>query len=220
MMNWRDAGFGLRFLVICGIAVATVRGGYLLIVGAMTPGYSHLVNFNSELTAQDAPYQDAGTLSLYVAGILLLLFAVGMARWTHPSRIGLVGSLLLVATAIAFVGIGYYPCDPGCSLQDPSPTQQAHLLAGFAGMTLHSVAIAVFGFYGNKPGEDPRIGKISKILGAIAVLCMAWLFAAYFGLAHLLPRPVLAQKIFSVSVEIWLVSCVILMIRTPANQSE
>ena len=81
-------------------------------------------------------------------------------------------------------------------------------------MTLHAVTMAVFGFYGSKPGEDPRIGKISKILGAVAVLCMAWLFAAYFGLAHLLPRPVLSQKIFSMSTEIWLVSCAVLMMRT------
>ena len=95
MTNWRDAGFLLRFLVICGLAAAMMRTGPLLVLGAMTPEYSHLANMNSELSAQGAPYQGAMTLILYVVGALLLLFAIGLARWTRPSVTGLWGSLVL-----------------------------------------------------------------------------------------------------------------------------
>lgn len=220
MTNWRDASFGLRFLVICGIAAAIMRTGPLLVVGAMTPGYSHLVNFNSELSARDAAYHDVMTLVLYLVGTLLFLFAIGLARWTRPSSIGRWGSIVLAVTGVAFVFIGVFPCDPGCSLQDPSPTMKAHLLAGFGGMTLQAIAIAIFAFYGRKTGEDPRIGNVSKILGSIVVLAMAWLYAAYFGLAHLLPNPVIAQKIFTVAADLWLACCAILMMRTQVDQPE
>lgn len=220
MTNWRDAGFGLRFLVICGIAAAIMRTGSLLVLGGMTPGYSHLANFNSELSARDAAYQDAMTLVLYLVGTLLFLFAIGLARWTRPSRIGLWGSLLLAVTGVAFVFIGVFPCDPGCSLQDPSATMKAHLLAGFGGMTLQTIAIVIFGMYGGKAGEDSRIGSVSKILGSIVVFAMAWLFAAYFGLAHLLPNPVIAQKVWTLAADAWLLWCAILMIRTQADQPE
>jgi hypothetical protein len=39
-------------------------------------------------------------------------------------------------------------------------------------MTLFTIAIVIFGFYGRKPGEDPRIGRISRVLGALAVLLL------------------------------------------------
>ena len=216
MKNWRDAGLGLQLLIICGIAAAIVRSGFLLVLGAMTPGYSHLVNFNSELSARQAPYQDAATLSLYVAGTLIVLFAIGVARYTRPSGVGLWGSIVLAVTGLAFILIGVFPCDPGCSLQDPSPTMQAHLLAGFAGMTLQAIAILLFGFYGRNPGEDPRIGKVSMVLGVLATLSVAWLFAAYFGLAHLLPKPVFGQKILTVVSDVWLLSFAVLLIRSKA----
>ena len=214
MMRWRDTGFGLQVLILCGIAAGIMRTGSLLVLGAVTPGYSHLANFNSELSAREAAYQNAATLSVYAVGVLLFLFAIGLARWTRPSGIGLWGSLVLAAAGVAFVLIGVFPCDPGCSLQDPSPTMKAHLLAGFGGMSLQTIAMTVFGFYGRKPGEDPRIGKVSKILGGTAVLAMAWLFAAYLGLAHLLPNPVLAQKIWTVVADSWLLWCSVLVIRT------
>jgi hypothetical membrane protein len=220
MTNWRDASFGLRILVICGIAAAAMRTGPLIVAGAMTPGYSHLANFNSELSARGAAYHDAMTLVLYVVGVLLFLFALGLTRWTRPSSVGLWGSLVLAATGVAFVLIGVFPCDPGCSLQDPSSTMKAHLLAGFGGMSLQTIAIVIFGFYGRSVGEDPRIGNISKLLGSVLVLAMAWLYATYLGLAHLLPNPVIAQKVFTLAADLWLAWCAILMIRTQANQPE
>jgi hypothetical membrane protein len=211
IVYWRDASFGLRFLIFCGIAAGISRSGYLLVLGAMTPGYSHLANFNSELSAREATYQDAATLSLYVVGALIFLFSVGLARWTRSSNVGLWGSLVLAVTGLAFVLIGVFPCDPGCSLLDPTPTMKAHLLAGFAGMSLQAIAIVIFCFYGVGPGEDPRIGKVSRPLGALAVISVAWLFSAY---AQLLPDPVIAQKAWTLVSDIWLVSCAIVVVRT------
>jgi hypothetical protein len=86
-------------------------------------------------------------------------------------------------------------------------------------MTLQVIAIMVFGFYGRRPGEDPRIGNVSSVLGVVAVLTQVWLFAAYFGLAHLLPNPVIAQKIQTLVADIWVLSCAILLIRTKAGES-
>lgn len=195
-----------------------MRTGPRIVAGVMTPGYSHFANFNSELSARGAAYHDAMTLVLYVVGVLLLLFAFGLALWTRPSGVGLWGSPVLAATGAAFVLIGVFPCDPGCSLQDPSPTMKTHLLAGFGGMTLQAIAMVIFGFYRRKAGADPRIGNISKLLGGIAVPAMAWLFAAYLGLAHLLPNPVIAQKILTLAADLWPVCCAILIIRTQVDQ--
>ena len=46
------------------------------------------------------------------------------------------------------------------------------------------------------------------------MLAAAWLYAAYFGLAYLLPNPVFGQKILTVVSDVWLLSCAILLIRT------
>ncbi len=95
---------------------------------------------------------------------------------------------------------------------------KAHLLAGFGGMTLQAIAMVIFNVYGRKAGEDRRFGTVSKMLGSIVVLVMTWLFAAYFGLAHLLPNPVIAQKIWTLAADLWLVWCAVLMIQTQADQ--
>lgn len=220
MTYWRDASFGLRFLIVCGIAAGCLRSGYLIVLGAMTPGYSHLANFNSELSARGAIYQDEAALSVSMVGVLLLLYSLGLARWTRPSGSGLWGSLVLALTGIAFILIGVFPCDPGCSLEDPSPTMKAHLLAGFGGMSLQAVAMTIFAFYGGAPGEDLRVGRISRVLGALAILAIIWLFGAYLGLAHLLPNPVLAQKAWTLVADVWLVAVALLLIRQKVDQPE
>ena len=79
MAIWRDASFGLRSFVDCGDMAAIMRTGSLLVLGAMTPKYSHLANFNSEPSARDAAHQDAMTIVLYVVGAMLFLFVIGLA---------------------------------------------------------------------------------------------------------------------------------------------
>ena len=203
----------VRFLMFPGIVAALSRLGTLFVAGAMTPEYSHLTNFNSELSAEDAPYQHAVTLSLYAYGTLLILFSIGLARMTRPSTVGFAGAVVLAAAGVGYILIGVYPCDPGCSLDAPSQTMRVHLLVGFGAMALQVFAMAIFGFYGRNPGEAAGIGTASKVLGAIAFISLLCLVGAFFGLADVLPDPVIAQKLLTLAGDMWLLIVAILLFR-------
>ncbi len=105
-----------------------------LLGGALTPGYSHLAMYISELGARGAPLEWPMRLGGFLpAGLLMLSFC--LAAWRRlPRRWPVTLSLLgLVLYALGYLIAVVFPCDLGCRPAEPSLSQAIHNAGGLLG---------------------------------------------------------------------------------------
>lgn len=96
----------------------------VVISGFLEPGYSHISQLTSELATPEARFGWVTDLFLFLLpGPLMIAFALGM-YWglEKPTK---VGTALLVVVGLALVGMGLFPCDPGCP--PPPRTFSGHM---------------------------------------------------------------------------------------------
>jgi hypothetical membrane protein len=112
--------------VVCYVAA-------VLIGGLMVPGYSHLYNTISELTASDQPRRLVldGVFTAY--NLLLMLFALGGLAYFQPRReaLGRAVFVLLIISALLGLGMSVFPQDPRAAAM----TDQGRLHILLAGLT-------------------------------------------------------------------------------------
>ena len=105
-----------------------------IVAGALTPDYSHLTQFISELGATGAPYEWWVRLAGFLpAGLLLLAFSI-LAYTALPRS----GQVTLSLVGLALYAAGYlvaaaFPCDLGCRPIEPSTSQLIHNAVGMVG---------------------------------------------------------------------------------------
>ena len=127
-------------------ALAVITTGYALLVivagAAVTPGYSHVRQYISELGASGAAYGElvswAGFLPVGILLALLLVVALPVARVHGSSRLGLL--LFLGSQAIAYISAALAPCDLGCPAEGTA-TQDLHNLFGILTYMLAAVGL-------------------------------------------------------------------------------
>ncbi|MCK5023081.1 MAG: DUF998 domain-containing protein, partial [Candidatus Aenigmarchaeota archaeon] len=107
-----------NFLLLSGIICYVYFLVILFVMGALSPGYDHTLNYISELGAHDSPVMIyANFLLFFVTGLLWALFSVGLLRTLGKGKTwtGKIASMLMIFSAITFMLIAFYPCDPGCN---------------------------------------------------------------------------------------------------------
>lgn len=105
----------LRFLAMCGVLGPIIFTLVLLNLGLFEPGYNHVTQYMSELGAVDVP--NALLMNVFgfmVLGFLLMLFSVALDKGISDGPGWKVGPLLVFISGLAFVLVGFFPCDPGC----------------------------------------------------------------------------------------------------------
>jgi hypothetical protein len=124
-------GISLAFLSMACFAVVTL---FVVWAAALTPGYSHLSQFISELGATGARYELLVRFAGFLpAGLLLLAFCVLAFTAIPRSR-----SVSLSLFGLALYAGGYlvaaaFPCDAGCRPAEPSTSQLIHNAGGLVG---------------------------------------------------------------------------------------
>lgn len=104
-----------------------------VVFGALTPGYSAIANYISELGAVGAPYAAAVNLGTFLpAGVLFVLTCVALTRHTPPTRASRAALMLIALFGLSWVVAAFAPCDAGCPVEG-SPRQAVHNLAGLIG---------------------------------------------------------------------------------------
>ncbi len=130
----------------------------VIVAGALTPNYSHVSQFISELGATGAPYEWWVRLAGFLpAGLLMLAFsflayiALPRSRQVTLSLAGLAlyASGYLVASA--------FPCDLGCRPSAPSTSQLIHNAGGMVG---YLVAPAFLFALARKARSWPGAGRL------------------------------------------------------------
>ncbi len=102
-----------KFLAVCGIVGPIIFSIIVLTLGYLTPDYSHIRDFMSELGAVDAPYGFVmSTAGLVLLGILISAFSIGFHRGIEKGSV--FGTALLVMSGFSLAATGIFRCDPGC----------------------------------------------------------------------------------------------------------
>jgi len=205
----------MRALAWCGVIAPLLRLGLILVVGSLHPGYSQLRDFISELGAQGAPFGQVMNAGISLVGLLLTLFSVALYRVCNSSPLGLGGAALLGLSGLAFIAVGLFPCDPGCSLRAPSPVMRVHLLAGIIGMTMQAAAPLAMGLRFVTDSKDRSYAVVSLACGFLAAGALLLLF----GQGSRLSFPGLVQKTAQAATGLWvLVSAAYVLRRLPMSR--
>ena len=107
-----------KVFAVCGFMGPILFTIVLFILGFFQPGYSHVTQYMSELGAIDAPnaiVMNAAGFSLL--GFLIIAFGFGLDSGVNDSEnwiIDKIGPTLIIVSGLAFVLVGFFPCDPGC----------------------------------------------------------------------------------------------------------
>lgn len=126
----------LRLQAVCGIIAPVMFTTVLVTLGLLRPGYSHISQAGSELGEVGAPNAIIMDINFIVFGILIIVFAFGLHQGIGGGRGSKIGpSLLAVFGAVAGVGNGLFPCDPGCNFVTLTGTMHNVLgLTGFSAL--------------------------------------------------------------------------------------
>ena len=169
---------------VVGILLAVLSIGCFAIVtlfvvwaAALTPDYSHVSQFISELGATGAPYERLVRLAGFLpAGLLLLAFSALAFRAIPRSRSVSLGLFGLALYAGGYLVAAAFPCDAGCRPAEPSASQLIHNAGGLVGylvapVFLFTLARATRGW----PGASGLTGAgyVASAVALVALLTLS-----------------------------------------------
>ena len=201
----------MRALAWCGVLAPTLRLGLILLLGSLDPSYSQLRDYISELGARGAPSALVmNVIGTSLVGILLCIFSLGLYQAKEPSVLKTAGTAFLALSGLAFILVGVFPCDPGCSLVDPSASMRIHMMAGTVAMVSQAIAPMLFGLRLVSGTSDRRHAATSLACGAIAVGAVIVLL---LGQGASLAYPGLFQKVFQAAADLWVLISAVHLLR-------
>jgi hypothetical membrane protein len=103
-----------RLYSYVGMAAPIVFTVSVMVLGAVTPGYSHVYHTISELGEVGAPYAGTASTVFIVCGLMIALFGYGLQQGIpRPDARVLSGLCVMVYGLFDFVGSGVFPVDAG-----------------------------------------------------------------------------------------------------------
>lgn len=187
--------------------IATITFGLTIVVtGWLTPNYSHMGQYISELGAQGAPFAlFMNWLGIIPFGGLIMMFAIYFYNVEDSFWIKwFVGGGLFLC-GLGFLAAGYYPCDNGCSFDNMSKSQIIH---NFSAMIAFMIAILVSIIYGIF--QFVRMWPVHRFTGLVkgGGLFGLGMIASLYGMilvGHDSENIGLLQRSFVINFFIWLI---------------
>lgn len=171
----------IRLSAICGIFFPIIAFLLIFILGYYTPEYSHLEDFISQIWATGSRFESAGTVFIFLIGLLSLIFSIGFYLAIDEDKFSYYNLILLIIFSFSLIFLGLFPCSSEC---------------GGKGITLHFIftfiACASLGFspllFYFVAKTDKRWKSLDKtnllffFLSAIFLVLYAFFYRDYKGL--------------------------------------
>ncbi|MCC6614064.1 MAG: DUF998 domain-containing protein [Anaerolineae bacterium] len=130
-----------RWLLGCGLLAAIVYVVTVVLGGALRPGYSHIAEPISELTAAGAPNKLLLDLLFLIYNLLVIAFGVGVYGRMGAALTGKITGVALIVSGICGVLLQlFFPQDPGGAQAAVTTTGTLHIV--FAGIAALATMIA------------------------------------------------------------------------------
>jgi hypothetical membrane protein len=186
----------------------------VVIAGSLTPGYSHVSQFISELGARGAPHE----LSVRFAGFLpmgmLLLAFCWFAYAALPRSTGTTWGLFgLALYAAGYLVAAAYPCDLGCRPARPSASQMIHNAGGLLGYVLAPAFLLTLARATRAWPNAERLSTAGYVAAALALVGLLTLSPAS-------PFVGVSQRLLEIAVLAWAVYCGVYLHRKTADATQ
>jgi hypothetical membrane protein len=190
-----------RFAALAAWVGVVVMLLMVIVAGALTPGYSHVTQFISELGARGAPNEWGVRLAGFLPSGLVLFAFCGCAFVVLPrSRATALGLLGVAIYAAGYVVAAAFPCDLGCRPEEPSASQLIHNAGGLIGYVLAPAFLFALARAARSwPGAGYLVVAGYMASGAALV--------ALLSLSPSSPVVGLSQRLMEFAVLAWVVLC-------------
>lgn len=167
----------IKSFAMCGIVLPIIYFTVINILAALRPDYDRTRLTISHLGAEGSPNADFASALFIVAGILTILFAIGLYHGIEKEKGYLIGPIILIIFGLFdSIGSGVFPCDADCAIKNFSG--RMHILVSFFGM----IAMCLSNFFLSRDfKKDVRwqgYDKYALIMGII--IFILWGIFIYF----------------------------------------
>jgi hypothetical membrane protein len=188
-----------RWLTLCGIIAPLQIVVFILIAGALTPGYSHLSDTISQLGALGQPQPLVIGLGLVLYGLLVNAAALGLYRLSPPSAAAKLTLVALCAHGASVLLAGVFrdqPWGPGVHV-----TVGGTLHGYLALIAFGTLAVGIFAFARAVHGSR-EWGNFSLVSTLAGVLALA--FSLLFLVESLYHVQGMVQRLFYLFPVVWM----------------
>ena len=167
----------LRLSAYCGIAAPVIFISALIIFGWLHPGYSHVRDLVSILSAREAPYEVyMNWFGIIPFGVFILLFSYAYVSEHLLSILGWASGAALLIVGVLFILAGLYICDPGCHTETPTLGASIHNLTATSAFGLATAAATLIGLRVFRKDKKRNYYRL-------ALCCAGGLFGGLIGLS-------------------------------------
>lgn len=153
-------------------AAAIADAGFVILLGALTPGHDHLRDYISTLGERGGPnpwlYR---AIAGATAGLHLWLFA-RIWDWIRTPLAGAAWGFFVAFMVAQFTAAVWFPCDPDCI--HVTTTGRIHYALGFAAFTAYGLGTILWSVHAYREGWSSTIHKPAVAI----VLTALWLLWA------------------------------------------
>lgn len=200
------ATLAARAGLLAGIAAPLLWVGLIALCAALTPDYSHLRDYISELGAREAPTEVLMRWAGFgLTGLGYIAFAAVLAWRSRFDLLAAIGAGFIALGGIARVLAGVHACDPGCDSFRPSMDQTLHDVTARIAYFAMIVAAFYWGVVGNRYVALRRLSALGIGCAVWAVVFLVLLIAqpGSEGLWQRLASGVLSLWMFVFAVAVW-----------------
>jgi len=167
----------LKAGILCGVLAPLLWAAAIVYCGTARPGYSHFVQYISELGERGSSTELLMRYGAFVpTGLMHLAFAGTLALAFRSSRLGVIAAILLGLNGLARIGAGFFPCEVGCE-KTGSLGALMHSLSAAVGFLALVVSAALWGVVFRRIRDLQNLAAysvVSGILGLAFLLLMVW----------------------------------------------
>jgi len=159
-------------MLVCTAVSSLVAVVMLSVLGAaLTPGYSHVSQFVSELGATGAPTELWVRFGGFLpAGLLMLTFCAGALRVLPRTPSVVLGLFGLAVYAAGYLVASVFPCDLGCRPAVPSTSQLIHNLGGMVGYLLAPASLFMLALAARGWPDSARLVVAGYVAATVALV--------------------------------------------------
>lgn len=192
-------------LMYAGLLAGPVYLAAIVLASAGRPGYSHRLQFLSELGVPTWPGSAIFRIGLTATGVLLVVFAYGLGARFETGGTAIAEAMAVFGITSAMMGV--FSCDPGCPRVPISRSGVVHAVSGLVGGVSVIAAALLSGLRFLRGSELYALYSLVTAAASLVVLVLLT--------ASRVTSPGVAQRIFVMCVFSWIAATAWLMSRTP-----